>query len=102
LKHVLQAAASIHGLDYNKTPNREQCHQLWIIGFFYQRSCLHDCWVLPSLSLLLLLLCLLIIFFLFLQGLQAIRHRKSKASFLDLSDHPKPATDYHLKTGQRE
>jgi hypothetical protein len=20
----------------------------------------------------------------------------------DLSDHPKPATDYHLKTGQRE
>jgi hypothetical protein len=21
---------------------------------------------------------------------------------LDLSDHPKPATDYHLKTGQRE
>ena len=22
--------------------------------------------------------------------------------FLVLSDHPKPATDYHLKTGQRE
>jgi hypothetical protein len=26
----------------------------------------------------------------------------SVASPLILSDHPKPATDYHLKTGQRE
>ncbi len=35
-------------------------------------------WVLLSLGLLLLLLCLLTIFFLLLQGIQAIRHRKSK------------------------
>jgi hypothetical protein len=37
-------------------------------------------WVLPSLGLLLFLLCLLTMFFLFLQGIQAIRHRKSKAA----------------------
>lgn len=35
-------------------------------------------WVVPSLGLLLFLLCLLTIFFLFLQGFQAIRHRKPK------------------------
>jgi len=35
-------------------------------------------WVLPSLGLLLFLLCLLTMFFLLLQGLQAIRHCKSK------------------------
>jgi len=35
-------------------------------------------WVLPSLGLLLFLLCLLTMFFLLLQGIQAIRHRKSK------------------------
>ena len=37
-------------------------------------------WVLPSLGLLLFLLCLLTMFFLVLQGVQAIRHRKSKAA----------------------
>ena len=37
-------------------------------------------WVLPSLGLLLLLLCLLTMFFLVLQGVQAIRHRKSKTA----------------------
>ena len=37
-------------------------------------------WVLPSLGLLLFLLCLLTMFFLFLQGIHAIRHRKSKAA----------------------
>jgi len=26
----------------------------------------------------------------------------SRLKFVSLSDHPKPATDYHLKTGQRE
>jgi|GEM_PF-2376417 len=35
-------------------------------------------WVLPSLGLLLFLLCLLTMVFLLLQGVQAIRHRKSK------------------------
>jgi hypothetical protein len=35
-------------------------------------------WVLPSLGLLLFLLCLLTMFFLLLQGVHAIRHRKSK------------------------
>jgi hypothetical protein len=35
-------------------------------------------WVLPSLGLLLFLLCLLTMFFLLLQGVQAIRHRKSR------------------------
>lgn len=28
--------------------------------------------------------------------------RASYAERQDLSDHPKPATEYHLKTGQRE
>ncbi len=37
-------------------------------------------WVLPSLGVLLLLLCLLTMFFLFLQGVEAIRHRKSKTA----------------------
>ena len=37
-------------------------------------------WVLPSLGLLLLLLCLLTMFFLLVQGVQAIRHRKSKTA----------------------
>jgi hypothetical protein len=37
-------------------------------------------WVLPSLGVLLFLLCLLTMFFLLLQGVQAIRHRKSKAA----------------------
>jgi hypothetical protein len=37
-------------------------------------------WVLPSLALLLLLLCLLTMFFLVLQGVQAIRQRKSKTA----------------------
>ena len=37
-------------------------------------------WLLPSLGLLLFLLCLLTMFFLFLQGVQAIRNRKSKAA----------------------
>jgi thiol:disulfide interchange protein len=37
-------------------------------------------WVLPSLGLLLFLLCLLTMFFLVLQGVQAIRHRKSKTA----------------------
>jgi hypothetical protein len=37
-------------------------------------------WVLPSLGLILLLLCLLTTFFLVLQGVQAIRHRKSKTA----------------------
>jgi hypothetical protein len=37
-------------------------------------------WVLPSLGVLLFLLCLLTMFFLFLQGVQAIRHHKSKAA----------------------
>lgn len=37
-------------------------------------------WVLPSLGGLLFLLCLLTMFFLLLQGVQAIRHRKSKAA----------------------
>ena len=27
---------------------------------------------------------------------------KTEKTHLGLSDHPKPATDYHLKTGQRE
>ena len=36
-------------------------------------------WMLPSLGLLIFLLCLLTMFFLLLQGVQAIRHRKSKA-----------------------
>ena len=36
--------------------------------------------VLPSLGVLLLLLCLLTIFFLLLQGVQAIRHRGSRAA----------------------
>jgi hypothetical protein len=35
-------------------------------------------WLLPSLGALLLLLCLLTMFFLLVQGVQAIRHRKSK------------------------
>jgi hypothetical protein len=35
-------------------------------------------WVLPSLGLLLFVLCLLTMFFLLVQGVQAIRHRKSK------------------------
>ena len=37
-------------------------------------------WVLPSLGVLLFLLCLLTMFFLVLQGVQAIRRRKSKAA----------------------
>jgi len=37
-------------------------------------------WVLPSLGLLLLVLCLLTMLFLVLQGVHAIRHRKSKTS----------------------
>src|SRR5215469_733091 len=37
-------------------------------------------WVIPSLGLLLFLLCLLTMVFLLLQGVQAIRHRKSKYS----------------------
>ncbi len=37
-------------------------------------------WVLPSLGLLLFALCLLTMFFLLLQGVQAIRHRKSKTA----------------------
>jgi hypothetical protein len=37
-------------------------------------------WVLPSLGLLLFLLCLLTMFFLFVQGVQAIRHRKARAA----------------------
>jgi len=39
-------------------------------------------WILPSLGMLLLLLCLLTMFFLFLQGIHAIRHRKSKTAAL--------------------
>jgi hypothetical protein len=35
-------------------------------------------WVLASLGMLLFVLCLLTMFFLLLQGVQAIRHRKSK------------------------
>jgi len=46
-------------------------------------------WVLPSLGLLVFLLCLLTMFFLLVQGVQAIRHRKSKAA--SQSDS---ATDY--------
>jgi len=37
-------------------------------------------WVVPSLGLLLFLVCLLTMFFLLLQGVQAIRHRKSKTA----------------------
>jgi hypothetical protein len=37
-------------------------------------------WVLPSLGLLVFLLCLLTMFFLVVQGVQAIRHRKSKTA----------------------
>lgn len=37
-------------------------------------------WLIPSLGLLLFLLCLLTMFFLLLQGIQALRHRKSKAT----------------------
>jgi hypothetical protein len=37
-------------------------------------------WVLSSLGLLLFLLCLLTMFFLVVQGVQAIRHRKSKTA----------------------
>src|SRR5215472_15130067 len=37
-------------------------------------------WVVPSLGALLFLLCLLTMFFLFLQGVQAIRRRRSKAA----------------------
>ena len=42
-------------------------------------------WVLPSLGLLLFLLCLVTMFFLFLQGIHAIRHRKSKTAALSSS-----------------
>lgn len=48
-------------------------------------------WVLPSLGLLVFVLCLLTMFFLFVQGVQAIRRRKSKAA-----THPEPATDYFM------
>jgi len=37
-------------------------------------------WLIPSLGLLLFLLCLLTMVFLVLQGVQAIRHSKSKAA----------------------
>lgn len=37
-------------------------------------------WLLPSLGVLIFLLCLLTMFFLLLQGVQAIRNRKSKAA----------------------
>jgi len=43
-------------------------------------------WVLPSLGMLLFLLCLLTMFFLVLQGVQAMRHRKSKTSASSSSD----------------
>lgn len=46
-------------------------------------------WLLPSLGVLIFLLCLLTVFFLLLQGVRAIRNRKSKATTPSISapDH---------------
>jgi len=39
---------------------------------------------------------------LYTEGVQYVAEHGGAHWLLDLSDHPKPATDYHLKTGQRE
>jgi thiol:disulfide interchange protein len=60
-----------------------ECGGITLVLFFLMLllmkiSSLPD-WVIPSLGLLLFLLCLLTVVFLVLQGVQAIRHRRSKA-----------------------
>jgi hypothetical protein len=53
-------------------------------------------WVLPSLGVLLFVLCLLTMFFLFLQGVQAVRHRRSRAATPSnsVTEYPVGELDY--------